>query len=63
MRDLMLIAGCFKFALMRGTRFRHRSAKLNSFQLETKPSSGWRRGWTLRERPPPLAILASASSE
>lgn len=46
MRDLMLIAGCFKFALMRGTRFRHRSAKLNSFQLETKPSSGWRRGWT-----------------
>lgn len=32
----MLIAGRFKFVLMRGTRFRHRSAKLNSLRLETK---------------------------
>lgn len=31
----MLIAGRFKFVLMRGTRFRHRSAKPNS-RLETK---------------------------
>ena len=32
----MLIAGRFKFVLMRGSRFRHRSASLNSLQLETK---------------------------
>lgn len=32
----MLIAERFKFVLMRGTRFRHRSAKLNSLRLETK---------------------------
>lgn len=32
----MLIAGRFKFVLMRGTRFRHRSAKLRSLRLETK---------------------------
>ncbi|MGY3396471.1 hypothetical protein ACVWW6_009062 [Bradyrhizobium sp. USDA 3311] len=32
----MLIAGQFKFVLMRGTRFRHRSAKVNSLRLETK---------------------------
>ncbi|WP_271557606.1 hypothetical protein [Bradyrhizobium sp. CCBAU 45394] len=32
----MLIAGRFKFVLMRGTRFRPRSAKLNSLRLETK---------------------------
>ncbi|GGI27858.1 hypothetical protein [Bradyrhizobium guangdongense] len=33
---LMLIAGRFRFVLMRGTQFRHRSAKLNSLRLETK---------------------------
>lgn len=32
----MLIAGKFRFVLMRGTRLRHRSAKLNSLRLETK---------------------------
>lgn len=32
----MLIAGRFKFVLMRGARLRHRSAKLNSLRLETK---------------------------
>ncbi|GAB9109801.1 hypothetical protein [Bradyrhizobium diazoefficiens] len=32
----MLIAGRFRFVLMRGARFRHRSAKLNSLRLETK---------------------------
>ncbi|MCS3498299.1 hypothetical protein M2189_002743 [Bradyrhizobium japonicum] len=32
----MLIAGRLKFVLMRGPRFRHRSAKLNSLRLETK---------------------------
>lgn len=32
----MLIAGRFKFVLMRGTRFRHRTAKLNSLRLETR---------------------------
>lgn len=32
----MLIAARFKFVLMRGTRFRHRSAKLRSLRLETK---------------------------
>ncbi|MCA1398410.1 MULTISPECIES: hypothetical protein [unclassified Bradyrhizobium] len=32
----MLIAGRFRFVLMRGTRFRHRSAKVNSLRLETK---------------------------
>lgn len=32
----MLIAGRFKFVLMRGARFRHRSAKLRSLRLETK---------------------------
>ncbi|UPK31520.1 hypothetical protein IVB26_41495 (plasmid) [Bradyrhizobium sp. 195] len=32
----MLIAGRFKFVLMRGSRFRHRSARLNSLRLETK---------------------------
>ncbi|AWO92703.1 MULTISPECIES: hypothetical protein [Bradyrhizobium] len=32
----MLIAGRFKFVLMRGTRFRHRSARLNSLRIETK---------------------------
>lgn len=32
----MLIAGRFKFVLMRGTRFRHRNAQLNSLRLETK---------------------------
>ncbi|WP_051380639.1 hypothetical protein [Bradyrhizobium sp. WSM1743] len=32
----MLIAGKFKYVLMRGARFRHRSAKLNSLRLETK---------------------------
>ncbi|QAU48864.1 hypothetical protein [Bradyrhizobium guangzhouense] len=32
----MLIAGRFRFVLMRGTRFRHRSAKLNSLRLETR---------------------------
>ncbi|WP_354264814.1 hypothetical protein [Bradyrhizobium sp. GM2.2] len=34
----MLIADRFKFVLMRGTRFRHRSARLNSLRLETKLS-------------------------
>lgn len=32
----MLIAGRFNFVLMRGSRFRHRSAKVNSLRLETK---------------------------
>lgn len=32
----MLIADRFKFVLMRGTRFRHRTAKLNSLRLETR---------------------------
>lgn len=32
----MLIAGRFKYVLMRGSKFRHRSAKLNSLRLETK---------------------------
>ena len=32
----MLIAGQFKFILMRGTRFRYRSAKLSSLRLERK---------------------------
>ncbi|MCK1480608.1 hypothetical protein IVB27_39260 [Bradyrhizobium sp. 197] len=32
----MLIAGKFKFVLLRGTRFRHRSARLNSLRIETK---------------------------
>ncbi|TYL84715.1 hypothetical protein [Bradyrhizobium cytisi] len=32
----MLIAGRFKFVLMRGTRFRHRTAKLNSLRIETR---------------------------
>lgn len=31
----MLIAGRFNFVLMRGSRFRHRSAKLSSLRLET----------------------------
>ncbi|UPK19161.1 hypothetical protein [Bradyrhizobium sp. 131] len=34
----MLIAGRFKFVLMRGTSVRHRSAKLNSLRPETKPT-------------------------
>ncbi|MGY3510622.1 hypothetical protein [Bradyrhizobium lupini] len=32
----MLIAGKLNFVLMRGSRFRHRSAKVNSLRLETK---------------------------
>jgi hypothetical protein len=32
----MLIGGRFKFVLMRGMPFRHRSARLNSLRLETK---------------------------
>lgn len=32
----MLIAGKFRFVLMRGTRFRHRNAKLNRLRIETK---------------------------
>jgi len=32
----VLIAERFKFVLMRGTRFRHRSAKLNSLRLEMR---------------------------
>ncbi|RXH10627.1 hypothetical protein [Bradyrhizobium guangzhouense] len=32
----MLIANRFRFVLMRGTRFPHRSAKVNSLRLETK---------------------------
>jgi hypothetical protein len=32
----MLIAGRFKFVLMRGTRFRRRTARLNSLRLETR---------------------------
>ncbi|OPZ00222.1 hypothetical protein A5906_18520 [Bradyrhizobium sacchari] len=32
----MLIAGRFKLVLMRSTRFRHRSAKLNSLRIETR---------------------------
>ncbi|WP_354254423.1 hypothetical protein [Bradyrhizobium sp. F1.13.3] len=32
----MLIAGRFKFILMRGTRFRHRTSKLKSLRIETK---------------------------
>lgn len=32
----MLIAGRFRFVLTRGTRFRHRSAKVDSLRLETK---------------------------
>jgi hypothetical protein len=32
----MLIAGQFKFVLMRGTKFRYRSARLHSFRLEMK---------------------------
>lgn len=32
----MLIAGRFKFVLMRGTRFRGRTARLNSLRLETR---------------------------
>jgi hypothetical protein len=32
----MLIAGRFKFGLMRGTRFRRRTARLNSLRLETR---------------------------
>ncbi|MDT4740327.1 hypothetical protein [Bradyrhizobium sp. WYCCWR 12699] len=32
----MLIAGKFNFVLMRGSRFRHRSAKVNSLRLEAK---------------------------
>ncbi|MDX3968284.1 MAG: hypothetical protein QHD01_17020 [Bradyrhizobium sp.] len=32
----MLIADRFRFVLMRGSRFRHRSAKVNSLRLETK---------------------------
>ena len=32
----MLIGGQFRFALMRGSRLRHRSARLNSLRLETK---------------------------
>jgi hypothetical protein len=32
----MLIAGQFKFVLMRGSKFRYRSARLSSFRLEMK---------------------------
>ena len=32
----MLVAGRLKFVLMRGSRFRHCSARLNSLRLETK---------------------------
>lgn len=32
----VLIAGRFKLVLMRGSRFRHRSAKLNSLRIETR---------------------------
>ncbi|MET4176912.1 hypothetical protein ABIB95_009013 [Bradyrhizobium sp. LA2.1] len=32
----MLVAGRLKFVLMRGSRFRHRSVRLNSLRLETK---------------------------
>jgi hypothetical protein len=32
----ILIAGRFRFVLVRGTRFLHRSARLNSLRLETK---------------------------
>ncbi|WLA63797.1 hypothetical protein [Bradyrhizobium diazoefficiens] len=32
----MLIGGRFNFVLLRGSRFRHRSAKLSSLRLETK---------------------------
>lgn len=32
----MLIAGRFKFVLLRGTKFRYRSARLHSLRMETK---------------------------